>query len=90
MGHIRPGERDVLEQSPITSVEAVVRSLATAGRSLRLYPAASPIPRQSVEAASAALETFFAEGEPVLSLAISRDGFTWRGERLSAGAAGSV
>ena len=37
-------------------LEAVLRSLATAARSLRLYPAASPIPLQSVQAVRDALE----------------------------------
>lgn len=79
-----------MERTPIASVDAVVRSLASAGRSLRLYPPASPIPRQSIEAAMASLDAYFSEGEELLSLAISRDGLRWHGEALSSSAAGSM
>lgn len=60
-------------------LETALRALATAGKSLRLYPPTSPIPRQSVDAAASSLADFFAEGHPLLSLTVTRDGFTWRG-----------
>lgn len=62
----------------ITRVEAVVRALATAGRSLRLYPSSSPIPQQSVEAAISAVEAHLSSN-PTLALAIAREGLTWQG-----------
>lgn len=61
-------------------LETVVRTLATAGKSLRLYPPTSPIPRQSVEAVQAALVELFRDGQPVLSLTVGRDSFSIGGE----------
>lgn len=66
------------------ALEAALRSLATAARSLRLYPASSSIPRQSVDAAVSGLEALFNDGEPFVALAVTRDGFAWRGEPVGA------
>lgn len=79
-----------MQQQPPETVrlEAVVRALATASKALRLYPASSPIPRQSVEAAAAAIEAFFEAGEPILSLTVVREGFSWRGQPVLASIAG--
>lgn len=74
------------ELKPI--VETVVRTLSTAARSLRLYPAASPIPRQSVEAALVPLAQFF-EAQPTLPLTVAREGFTCKGTALSTGIGGA-
>lgn len=49
--------------------------MATALRSLRLYPPSSPMPRQSVDAALVALTEYFEAGRPVLSLSLAREGF---------------
>lgn len=65
-----------------------MRSLSSAGKALRLYPVASPIPRQSIEAAGSALSTYFeTEGSSVLSLLVVRGGLQYRGE-LIGGATG--
>ena len=66
-------------------IDRVLRMLATASRSLRLYPAASPIPRQSVDAVTAALDEVFAEGRDELKLAVARDGFETDGEPVAVG-----
>lgn len=68
-------------------LDSIVRGITAAAKTLRLYPPSSPIPRQSVESASAAL-TAFLEAEPVLSLAVARDGFSYAGEPLSGNAPG--
>jgi len=59
-------------------LEAVVRALSTAHKVLRLYPPSSPIPGQSVESVVSSLDHFFADGEPLLSLAVAREGFEAR------------
>lgn len=66
-----------------TTVENVVRALAAAGRSLRLYPATSSIPQQSVAAAASALNQALV-AEPVLAISIARDGLSWHGAHLGA------
>lgn len=59
-------------------VDAMVRAMASAARSLRLYPPSSPIPRESlVQAADAIAECL--SGRPVLSLAVTRSGFSASG-----------
>lgn len=68
-------------------LEAVVRGIASAGKALKLYPPTSPIPMQSVDSATAALDAFLAS-EPVLSLAVAREGFSWHGQELGAGMVG--
>lgn len=65
----------MLDEVATKRVESVLRTLATALRSLRLYPATSPMPRQSVDAAHTALAEFFAANQPVLSLSLAREGF---------------
>lgn len=70
------------------SVEPVVRGLTSAAKALRLYPPTSPIPRQSVEAAVAALADFLTS-EPVLTLRVARDGLAWAGETIAPGAPGA-
>lgn len=64
-------------------VDTVVRSLATAARTLRLYPATSPIPRQTAEAAVEALGSYFVD-EPVLPLVVAREGFRFRSASVNA------
>lgn len=64
------------------AAEAVVRALTTAAKTLRLYPAASPIPLQAMQAASEALGGVLA-AESSVSLIVARDGFTYRGERIA-------
>lgn len=78
-----------MDSGQVRRVEAVVRSLSTAGKSLRLYPESSPIPRQSVESALDAIGDYFFQGESVLALTLTRDGFGWMGEPLSASAPGA-
>jgi hypothetical protein len=69
----------VAEGQDRAHIDRVLRTLATASRSLRLYPAASPIPRQSVGAVESALEEVFAEEAGTLTLAVARDGFECEG-----------
>lgn len=71
-------------------LEAVIRSLATASKSLRLYPATSPIPRQSVDAALTAIEGFFTHGAPVLALMIAREGFSAGSETIGTNIVGAA
>jgi hypothetical protein len=62
----------------------VLRTLATASRSLRLYPAASPIPRQSVTAVEETLADLFSEGgRERLTFTLARDGFESEGEPVA-------
>jgi len=68
-------------------LEAVVRGIASAGKALKLYPPTSPIPMQSVDAATAALTEFLNSNE-VLSLGVAREGFSWSGKELGAGMVG--
>ncbi len=63
-------------------LEAAIRGIATAGKTLKLYPPTSPIPRQAVETATAALESYLAIN-PVLSLAVTRTGLSWQGQPLA-------
>ena len=72
------------DAAAMKSLEAVLRSLATAARSLRLYPAASPIPLQSVEAVRTALRGYFANGSDPLCIALAREGFSVDGVALGA------
>ena len=69
----------MLDDATMKSLEAVLRSLAAAARSLRLYPAASPIPLQSVAAVKDALTTYFELGADPLIIALARDGFSVEG-----------
>ncbi len=78
----------IADQNHTQAVEQVVRTLATAARALRLYPPASPIPAQSLEAAEAAVAAALAE-EDLLSLSVRRDGLSWRGEALGKHTPGS-
>lgn len=77
-----------IEGAHSKSVESVVRALATASKSLRLYPPSSPIPAQSIAQATSALDELFRTGIPVLSLAVTREGFSAAGEMLSHSVAG--
>ena len=78
------------EGNELYNVDQVLRSLVSASRSLRLYPAASPIPRQSVEAVMAALAKVFAEGVTSLPVAIAREGFSSGGQPTAVGMPGGV
>jgi len=68
-------------------LEAVVRGIASAGKALKLYPPTSPIPMQSVDAATSALTEFLNSNE-LLSLSVAREGFSWSGQELGAGMVG--
>jgi hypothetical protein len=65
-----------MQTDELAGIENVVRALATASRSLRLYPPASSIPQEAVSAAEYAL-TDALGAEPVLALTVAREGFTW-------------
>ncbi len=65
-------------------LEAVIRGIATAGKTLKLYPPTSPIPREAAESASEALGLYLAD-HAVLSLAVDREGFRWMGTTLGGG-----
>ncbi|TDB38140.1 MAG: HEAT repeat domain-containing protein [Actinobacteria bacterium] len=65
------------------AVDTVVRSLATSAKTLRLYPPSSPIPRQTAEAALEALNSFLVD-EPVLTLTVAREGFSFRNSAVNA------
>jgi len=66
-------------------LQATVRALAAAGKSLRLYPSTSPIPRESTAAALDALSQYFVTGQLDLVLGVSRDGLVWHNEPLHVG-----
>jgi hypothetical protein len=70
------------------TIDTVLRTLVTASRSLRLYPAASPMRRQSVDAVHSGLQAVFAGGSDALQLAIARDGFASDGEPVAVGVPG--
>lgn len=72
-----------LEPGYARILENVLRALSTAARSLRLYPTTSPIPRQTVDAAIAALGEYFALGPTELRLAVAREGFAFKGESVA-------
>jgi len=69
-------------------LEAVLRSLSTSTRSLRLYPPTSPIPRQTIDAAIQALTEYFTSGASKLSLTVTRDGFSLDGQPVAATVSG--
>jgi hypothetical protein len=71
-------------------VDQVLRALVSASRSLRLYPAASPIPRQSVEAVCAALAIVFERGVTSMPVSVAREGFSSGGEPVGVGMPGGV
>lgn len=77
------GAQSVADESTRRLIDTVVRSLATAAKTLRLYPPSSPIPRQTADAAADALASFFVD-EPVLVLAIAREGFSYAGVQVNA------
>lgn len=79
----------MLDGNDTKMLDAVLRALATASKSLRLYPPSSPIPLQSIDAAVEALASFFEDGHPLLSLTVTRDGFTWRGTQVGGAALGT-
>lgn len=78
----------MLDPELVAPVEAAVRALATAARTLRLYPASSPIPRQAVEAAVGPLALCLRD-DPSLVLTVARAGFTCRNTAV-AGSVGSA
>lgn len=73
----------MLEPATSQRLDHALRSLATASRSLRLYPPTSPIPHQTVAVAIDALEEFFASGVPLMSVSLARDGFAYGGEPVA-------
>lgn len=68
-------------------LEDVVRGIAAAGKALRLYPATSPIPQQSIDRAHVAIERFLSSSD-ILTLTVARDGLEYRGEPVSNGVPG--
>jgi hypothetical protein len=80
----------VPEGQDILKIDRVLRMLTTASRSLRLYPPASPIPRQSVEAVTDALTDLFATGADSLHLAVAREGFESGGVPVAVGVPGGL
>lgn len=76
----------MIDDRTMRAVEGVVRALATAAKTLRLYPPSSPIPRQSADAAVQSLATALTAAD-VVPLAIAREGFSYGGAPItSAGA----
>jgi len=70
-------------------LDNAIRALSTASRSLRLYPAASPIPREAVSTALDALDQVLSAEFPSLTVTLARDGFAFRGEPIAANVAGA-
>jgi len=70
----------------IQGVEGVLRALAVAARSVRLYPPSSAIPRQSAQTAAAACAELFFSGASGLHLDIAREGFSIEGGPVGSGA----
>jgi hypothetical protein len=79
----------VVDADARSQIETVVRGVATAGKTLKLYPPTSPIPREAAESATQALDSYLSENA-ILSLAVDREGFRWMGEILGVGVAGSA
>jgi len=73
----------------IRAVEAVVRSLTTAAKTLRLYPASSPIPMQAMESTSEAIAGVL-RTQPTLPLVVARSGFTFHGAPLNVAGASDL
>ncbi|MEI7813357.1 MAG: HEAT repeat domain-containing protein [Coriobacteriia bacterium] len=72
------------DTAAMRSLEAVLRSLATAARSLRLYPATSPIPLESVQAVRTSLAEYFVTGADPLGISLAREGFSVDGVAIGA------
>jgi len=75
------------DPTQMRSLESIVRGIATASKTLRLYPPGSPMPMQAMAAASATLSTHF-DVSPVLSLSVVREGFSQNGEPIGPGMPG--
>ena len=75
------------ETEAARQLESIVRALASAGKSLRLYPATSPIPVQAVDTVIELLKEYFRENQ-VLALRVGREGFEHFGSPVAAGAVG--
>lgn len=71
------------------SVEAVIRSLTTAAKTLRLYPPSSPIPMQAMQSASESIAELLGT-EPTLALVVARNGFDYRGTSITSAGAGEL
>lgn len=80
----------MLDRRASAELANVVRSLASAAKAIRLYPASSPIPRQNVAAASEMLRAWFDTGAPVAAFAVSRDGLVPRGVPGASALTGSL
>lgn len=80
----------MFEQSQeVRAVEAVVRALTTAAKTLRLYPASSPIPMQAMQTATDSLSSVLAT-QPTLALVVTRDGFSFLGKPVNAAGAADL
>ncbi len=77
------------DQGQTSAVEPIVRGLTAAAKSLRLYPPTSPIPRESVEAATEALSSFLSS-EGTLTLRVARDGLAWGADTVAPGSPGAL
>lgn len=77
-----------LEPGESRELDAIVRGLAAAAKTLRLYPPTSDIPRQSVETLLGTLETRL-QTSPALTFELARDGFTVAGTAVGAGVPGA-
>lgn len=79
-GGVEPGEARELD--------AIVRGLSAAAKTLRLYPATSDIPRQSMETLLGSLEQRL-QTSPALTFELARDGFTVAGTAIGNGVPGA-
>ncbi len=79
-----------IDQEYVRILENVLRALSTGTRSLRLYPPTSPIPKETVDAAIAALAEYFDRGNPDLRLTVAATGFAYEGEPVATNIAVSV
>lgn len=78
-----------MDDNASAAVEPVVRGITSAARSLRLYPATSPIPQQAVDTAVAALTAYTSE-RGLLLLKVVREGLAFMGETVAPGFTGAV
>jgi hypothetical protein len=77
------------DTGPTAALEPIVRGLTAAGKTLRLYPPTSPIPRDAVQSAVNALAAYLSS-EPVLSFRVVRDGLASGGATVAPGAPGAT
>jgi hypothetical protein len=71
------------------AIRDLVREIAATARALRLYPPSSPIPRESADKATRALERCLDEA-PVLTLDVVRAGFRFGAEEIGVAGMGAA